>query len=125
MVYLLPLRILQLIKCVVCLIFVFFCFLYVSVVQSKAAKMLSLSPLKCTGKVSIKSISKVDCSLSYDAVFLCKSGKLEVIEENELNSNSVTICDVVPLVLDYNPLFKDGKTLSHHSYILYYHIQYF
>jgi hypothetical protein len=87
--------------------------------------MLSLSPLKCTGKVSIKSISKVDCSLSYDAVFLCKSGKLEVIEENELNSNSVTICDVVPLVLDYNPLFKDGKTLSHHSYILYYHIQYF
>ena len=85
----------------------FFCLSYVSVVQSKAAKMLSLSPLKCAGKVTIKS-NNIMC----DTVFLCKSGRLEVIDdnnkENPTGEDVVTICDVVPLVLDYNPLLKEG-----------------
>ena len=107
-------------------IVVFFCS-YASVVQSKAAKMLSLSPLKCTGKVSVKSNNMADRSTSsssplsssssppasYDTVFLCKSGRLEFIDDNKANPTGdvVTICDVVPLVLDYNPLLKEGTQL--------------
>eukprot|EP01035_Chromulina_nebulosa_P023969 gene23969-31115_t len=86
--------------------------------------MLSLSPLKCTGKVSVKSNNMADRSTSsssplsssssppasYDTVFLCKSGRLEFIDDNKANPTGdvVTICDVVPLVLDYNPLLKEG-----------------
>lgn len=96
---------------------VFFCS-YVSVVQSKAAKMLSLSPLKCAGKVAVKSnnmmadrpSSSFSSPASYDTVFLCKSGRLEFIDDNKANPTGdvVTICDVVPLVLDYNPQLKEG-----------------
>lgn len=69
-------------------------------------KIVSLSPIKCSGKFSVGDKSK-------DAVFLCRSGRLEVVQNNE-ESNEITIYDVIPVGMDYDPFQNEGFYLYLH-----------
>ena len=86
------------------------CLLFVVVVCEKQVR---LSPIKCAGKVSVSRNS----AWSKDAVFLSRSNRLEVVDNNEL-TNSVTICDVVPIIVERTPILPNGLIKSHFHEIL-------
>lgn len=85
-------------------------FLCIPLCDSKLnlGKIIPLSPIKCPGKIFIAE------NEMKDAVFLCRSGRLEVIQNDDRNSNTVTICDVVPLSLSFNPFSGKGIGLFVH-----------